>query len=132
MGKIGSFGKTIVFEVTSKKILTPTNVKKEIEPRWESFDRILQKPKKQFLGPGDSSLSMDIRISGMHGQKPRKTIEKIEEAAEKGKIDNLIIGGKKVFQGKCYISKISEEWECIYNKGELMAATISLAFSEYA
>ena len=44
----------------------------------------------------------------------------------------MIIGGKRVGTGKVYISSISEEWDTIWNKGELVKATINITFAEYA
>lgn len=58
-------------------------------------------------------------------------IERLEAAAKSGLVDYLVIGGRRIGNSKVYISSMSEEWDCIWNRGELVKATINITFSEY-
>ena len=75
---------------------------------------------------------MEVVVSAHLGVSPKDIIEKLEKACEKGKIDYLYVGGKKVGKGKMYLESVSETWDEVWNKGELARATLSLTFSEYA
>lgn len=89
-------------------------------------------PRSEFQGPDLDETTVTAILSAEHGVKPRATIERLEAAARSGEVDYLIIGGKRVGTGKVYISSISEEWDTIWNKGELVKATINITFAEYA
>lgn len=131
MGKIGNFGKTIVFEINANKVLTPKNVKRSVSARWKQHDIVARKPKMEFAGPDMDETSMTIVLSAEHGIKPRKTLKRLETAVRKGKVANLVIGGKKIGKHKVYISSMSETWDEIWNRGELIRATVDITFSEY-
>lgn len=55
----------------------------------------------------------------------------IEKAIKAGTVNWLVIGGKFVGGRKMYISSCSETWDEIWNKGELVRATVNLTFVEY-
>lgn len=128
---IGNFGETIVFEVSSKKILTPKNMKRTVSARWEQHKILGKPPKSEFVGQGAPETTMTVILSAECGVRPRSTLAKIEKAVKAGKVDWLVIGGKFVGGRKMYISSCSETWDEIWNKGELVRATISLTFVEY-
>lgn len=131
MGEIGNLGKTIVFEVSSEKVLTFKNLSETVKGRWTKHDRISQVPKQEFLGPDSSGITFQVQLSAMHGVRPRKTLEKIHTAVRKGTVLNFVIGGKKVGSNKWVITSVSDTWDCVYSKGELISATVSLTLEEY-
>lgn len=131
MGKIGNFGKLITFETSDKRILTPTGFNKEVSGRWADHDRILKKPLKQFLGPDCDKVKFTITLDARHGVRPRSTIEKIEKHVKNGTPEKLAIGGKVVSGGKMVITSMSETWDEIWNKGELVRAKADLTLEEY-
>ena len=122
MGKIGNFGKTITFEVSSNKI---------VSARWQAHSLLGKKPKSEFLGPDADETTLTVVLSAEHGVKPRATLEKLENAVASGTVDYLVIGGKIVGKNKVYLESMSEEWNCVWNKGELVKATVELVFKEY-
>ncbi len=131
MGRIGNFGKEIVFETNANKILTPKGIKRTVNGRWENHNIIGKKPKMEFTGAEADETTMTVVLSAEHGVRPRATIEKLENAIEKGTVDYLVIGGKIVGKNKVYLKSISEEWDSVWNKGELVKATVELTFGEY-
>lgn len=130
--KLGNFGKTIKFEVSSDKILTFNKLKRTQSGRWAQH-QVLGKPaRSEFQGPGLTTASMQVVLSAEHGIKPRSMISKIEKAVRTGQVETLVIGGKVFGWGcKWYIESVSETWDEVWNGGELVKATATLNFTEY-
>ena len=99
MGKIGNWGKTIAFEVSSNKTLTFNNFKRTVSARWHTHNIVNGKPKSEFAGPDSSSVTLEAVLAAERGVRPRATLEKLEKACEGGTVDYLYIGGKKVGTG---------------------------------
>ena len=129
--QIGNLGKLIVFEVSSDKVLTFGKMNKKVSGRWTTHSVIANKPKSEFLGPGQGTISFPIYLSVNHGVKPRSTIEKIEAAIEKGTPYLFVIGGKQVGSHKWVITDMSETWGNIIKDGQLASANLTLNLSEY-
>ena len=128
---IGNLGKTITFEVSSEKVLTFNNLSRTVKGRWTQHSIIESKPKSEFLGPDLDGITFKVILSAMHGVKPRKTIETIEKAVKNGTVMSFVIGGKKVGDNSWVITSVSEAWNCVYSKGELVTAEVNLTLQEY-
>lgn len=128
---IGNWGKVISFETSADKTLTFSKFKREVSGRWKKHNIIGKKPKGEFAGPDSSRVTMEVVLSAERGIRPRKTIEKIEKAVEKGQVEYLYVGGKKVGSRKMALESASETWDEVWNAGELVKATLALTFSEY-
>lgn len=131
MAKIGYWGSAIKFETSAKKLLTFQSLKRTSSGRWAKHNIIGSKPKSEFQGAESRSVTMDIFLSAEHGVKPRATIDKLIKACEKGTVNYLVVGGKKVCSKKVYIDTISDDWETVMNKGELVSAKLNITFTEY-
>jgi len=131
MSEIGNLGKVIVFSTSDKKILSFTDFTQSVSGRWATHERILKKAQSEYLGPGLRSISFKISLNALHGVKPRKTMEAMENMVEKGTAERLVIGKKKVGKYKWKMTSISEAWDTILDKGELMKATVSITLEEY-
>ncbi len=128
---IGHIGKTVFFVTSDRKILNFTKMQRTVKGRWASHSRIGKKPKKQFLGPDADQLTFSITLNAEHGVRPRKTIENIEKLIRTGKPQTVVIGSKKVGSNKYAITEISESWETILNKGEVVKITCDITLEEY-
>lgn len=128
----GNFGKLISFTTSDKKILTFTGFKREGDARWKEHALIGKKPRKQFLGPGTDTVTFSIVLDARHGVKPRDTLLEIIKYRDTGKADHLVINGSKVCSTKMVITKTSDTWDEVWNKGELIRATIEITLEEYA
>ena len=128
---IGNLGKTITFEVSSEKVLTFTNLSRTVKGRWTQHNIVDSKPKSEFLGPDLDGITFKVSLSAMHGVRPRKTLETIEKAVRKGTVLPFAIGGKKVGSNSWVITAVSEVWNCVYSKGELVTADVNLTLQEY-
>lgn len=131
MGKIGNFGKLIVFETSDQKILTFNDFQKTVKGSWANHERFGKKSQSEFLGPDLATVTFKIVLSAAHGIRPRTTIEAIENAVETGQVEYLVIGSKNVGSGKWKITQVSESWSTIYTGGELARAELDLTLEEY-
>lgn len=130
-GTIGHIGKTVVFQTSDRKILTFSKMQRSVKGRWASHPRIGKKPRKQFLGPDADQLTFTITLNAAHGVKPRKTVGNIEKLIRTGKPQTVVIGKKKVGSNKYVITEMSESWETILNRGEVVKITCDLTLEEY-
>lgn len=131
-GKLGAWGTKIVFQVSQKKMLLAKDIKVTQEGRWNSHDILQKVPRSEFMGPSARQVTLTLVLSAEHGVKPRKIINTIEKAVRTGEVEYLVIGGKIIGSHKMAIASISEAWETVYNKGELVRASVDVTFSEYA
>jgi len=125
MATIGNYGSMITFEVSSNRMLPLKDMKRTVSGRWKKHNIIGKTPRSEFQGADTAVLSAE------HGIRPRQTIDRLEAAVKSGAVEYLVIGGKRVGANKMYISSLSEEWDCIWNRGELVKATINITFLEY-
>lgn len=131
MAKIGNLGKTIIFETSDKKILSFKNFQQDVSGRWASHERILKKPKSEFLGADLRKVTFKVELNALHGMKPRTVLKAMETMVEKGIAEPLVIGGSRIGTSKWTMSSISEAWDVVLNKGELLQATVSITLIEY-
>lgn len=129
---VGNIGKLITFSCSSKKALMFRDLELEEEARWTKHERYLNKPLLQFLGRDAQTLSLDVILDARHGVSPRQTMEAIRKQMEAGKPEYFVVKGKKVCKGKVVITKMTSAWDEVWNRGELVRATVSLELMEYA
>ncbi len=130
-GKIGNFGSLIVFETSDQRILNFSSFQKTVSGNWATHDRIGKKPQSEFLNANLQQITFTITLNAQHGVKPRKTMENIEKAVEKGRVENLVVGGAKVGKNKWKITQMTEAWDIVMNCGEVQKATLNLTLEEY-
>lgn len=131
MAEIGNLGELITFQVSSKKVLTFHDMQRTSRGRWASHEIIGKKARSQFLGPDLQQITLPIFLSSMHRVKPRKTIDRILKAIEKGTPYTFVIGGKKVGKYQWVVENMSDTWNEIIEDGRLVAANVTLTLREY-
>ena len=130
MATIGNLGNLITFEVSTDKVLTFDRMQRTVTGRWATHDVIGGKTKSEFLGAGNGSITLPIFLSAAHGVKPRKTLERIADAVERGEYYPLVIGGRSVGKNKWRITSSSEAWEKVIKNGGLVEASVTLTLEE--
>ena len=128
---IGTLGRKIIFEVSDDKVLTPESISREVSGRWTEHGVLGVKPKPEFLGAGNQSVTLTIRLSASLGVKPRKILEAVEAMVESGAAEYLVIGGRTVGRNPFRLTGSSETWDKIYSHGELAKATLTITLGEY-
>ena len=126
---VGSFGTQIIFEVSSRKVLTPRSVKREISASYEKHAVLGGKERLEFLHPNISKFSLDVTLSAMVGVSPRQTANAIQEVVEKGVFEKLVLGG--VNYGTFVITKMTETWSKTDPQGRELTIAAQLELEEY-
>lgn len=122
---------SIKFSVNSDKIFSFTNMKRSYSGRWAAHNIIGKRPKMEFQGPDLDEVTIDVILDAEMGVKPRTAMYDFRAAAKQGKVAYFYVGGKRVATNKFYIEKGTENWNEIWNQGELVRATAQLTFKEY-
>nr|DAH45784.1 MAG TPA: hypothetical protein [Caudoviricetes sp.]DAT85424.1 MAG TPA: hypothetical protein [Bacteriophage sp.] len=128
---VGNLGKLITFEVSSSKVLTFDQMQRSVKGRWATHDVIGGKVKSEFLGADVASITLPIYLSAMHGVRPRRTIELINDAIESGQYFTFVVGGRAVGRYQWRITSSSETWDKVILNGILVEAKLTLTLEEY-
>lgn len=127
---IGSFG-NVVFEVSDKKVLTPSGITRSVGSNWTAHQLIGGISKTEYGGAKLQSLSLSIQLSSRLGVRPRKMLDRLAEMAEGRKVYPLILGGKPIGKHSWRLTSVSETWGTIYGNGSLAGASVQLTLEEY-
>lgn len=130
MSIIATFG-DLVFEVSSRKVNTINNLSRTIEARYEKHEIKHQKPLLEFEGPDIDPTSFDMQLRAELGINPVEEIEKWKEYAIKGKRALLLIGNNPFSNNAFVITKITENYKRIDNKGVVFAIDATVEMLEY-
>lgn len=128
---IGNWGPRIVFQVSDAKVFTFDNLKRTVGGEWATHSRIGQKDQLEFLRPKLQQLTFDITLDASLGVRPRATLDLLTEYIETGCKFPFVLGGKRIGKNSWTITDMSEAWEVIYNKGELVRAKVNITMQEY-
>lgn len=131
MAVVGTLGRKIVFEVSDNKALLLQNMTRDISGRWSTHVTFGSKPKAEFLGAENNSVSITIYLSSNLGVRPRSVLEAVRTMVENGTAEYLIIGGQPVSGRPFRLISSSEAWNKLYSRGELSKATLSISLEEY-
>ena len=126
---IGSFGKLLVFEVHSGKVLTPKNVKRDMAAAYEEHKVLGAKPRLEFLHPELNTFSFSVLLSASMGVDPADTMLTVQALIVGGIVEQLIIGG--VNYGRHVLVKATEEWTKGGPKGNPISIQVALEFKQY-
>lgn len=130
-GAIGDIGFISVFGTDRRKVRTFKDFVRTSADRWGSTEIVLQKPRKQFLGPGLDTVSFTIILDVNLGMNPRTEMEKLLSYSRDGKVLPLVIGGKPLGQGKWTITGLTQNWTNVDNKGNVLQASLDVSLEEY-
>lgn len=132
MAVIGTLGRKIIFTVSDRQAMLLQNMTRQVAGRWTTHTTIGTKPKAEFLGPDNQSVSISIYLSSNLGVRPRATLDAIAAMVETGQAEYLIIGNRPVGSRPFRLTASSEAWNTIYSRGELAKATVTITLEEYA
>lgn len=127
---IGSFG-NIVFQTSDQKILTPRGMQQTSGSNWALHDIFGGKQRAEYTGQALRTVSFEIMLSAELGVRPRKTLEELERIAEGREAYPLVIGGRPIGENPWRLVSLSETWDTVLNRGELISAKASLNLEEY-
>lgn len=129
MATIGVLG-DIVFSVSPKVIKTFDGLKKSVSPKFSSHNRHLKETLLEFTGTDPDKISFSMLFSVFLGVDPKTEAAKLEAAARTGKIMRFVLGRKSY--GKWVITSLSNSYERIDNKGNILAIKTDISLTAYA
>ena len=121
----------MVFRVSDRQVFTFSGLNRTVGSEWATHSRIGQKDQVEYLRPVLQKMTFTITLDATLGVRPRATMDRLADYAERGTVRAMVIGGKRVGRNKWRITDISEAWDTILNKGELVRATLSVTMQEY-
>ena len=128
---VGNWGKDIVFSVSDRKVQTFKDMTRTVGSQWATHSRIGRKDQAEYLRPTLQKITFTMELNALYGVNPRTMLNKLANLVERGTVNTLVIGGKRVGSYRWRITDISEEWETIYNGGELARAKVNVTMQEY-
>ena len=133
MSKLGSWGDVLRFEVRGdgNRILQPLETEETYEANWAAQSRIGLRPAAEFTGMDNEEVSMNVKLSAFRGVSPAAQIRRLKRAQEAGQAEYLILGGRRVSEGRMYIKSLRIRRERTMKRGELADATASITFRRY-
>lgn len=124
---IGTLG-DITFKVSSDSIRTFTGFTRSGSARFQTHNLIGRKPVVEFVGPDLESIALTVRLDVKYGMNPINEINSMREKRDTGERLAFIVGGKLL--GDFVIEQLSEPWDQVDNRGNLLKATVSLTLKE--
>jgi len=128
---IGSWGKKIVFSVSDRKVLTFQDMTRTVSADWAAHSRIGLKDQVEYLRPALQKMTFTMELNAALGVRPRAMLDALAKCTEKGLVYPMVIGGRRVGRHKWRITNLSEAWETVLNRGELIRARVSVTMEEY-
>ena len=127
---LGSFGE-IVFEVSSRKILTFKDYKRKTQARYASHEIVGLKPILEYLGPGGEEITLSMEFNVNLGTVPADEADKVRMMCETGETNYLVIGNTPIGANKWVITDVGENADVIDNNGRIIKSKIDVTFKEY-
>jgi phage protein U len=127
---IGFFG-DIIFETNDKRILTFQGFNRSSAGRWGKHDVIGRKPASEFIGPNLDKITFTVLLNGNHGVKPRYEMERWLYKERDGVAEPLVINNKGLGVDMWVVKSVSQMWNVILNKGEVLSGSVDVELEEY-
>jgi len=127
---IGSLG-DIVFEVSSDKVFTFDDLKRDVKMRYAKHEVIGNKPILELVGPDLSEIKFKMLLSASLGINPLKEMDAIYTAFQSGNAMVLMLGNYVVGNYKWVIGDFSESYSEIDNKGIVWKLEVDITLQEY-
>lgn len=121
----------MVFEVSSNRVRTFDDFSRSGSGRWAVHEIVGQKPKAEFLGPGQEELSFSMYLSAHLGVNPEVEMQKLRAMRDTGKTAALIVGGKPITQNFFSLESLRESHKVFSGKGKLITAEVEVVLKEY-
>ena len=127
---LGSLG-DIVFEVSSRRVVTFDNLKRTTKARVASHDIIGEKPVIEFLGADGEEITFSMKFHIGMGVTPAEEVDKVRRMCERGAVNTLIIGNEIIGAHMWIITDVGESVDTVDNMGRVIVTQIDVTLKEY-
>ena len=130
MGQIGSLG-DVVFEVSSEKVQTFKDLKRNSAARIATHEIIGQKPILEFIAPGLEEISFTMHLNIGLGVNIKETLDLLRTMRDGGRVVDLIIAGEPITDNKWLVTSLSESVNFTDGEGNLLSVDVEVSLKEY-
>lgn len=127
--QVGSMG-SVRFSVSSSKVKTFHDFRREGAPRMAMHERIGNKAVAEYVAPGTEEVTMEILLSASRGVSPQRELQTLRTMRDEGELFPVFIGGRPLSQNKWYIKDINENVQFWTMMGHIQSVTVSLTLAE--
>lgn len=127
---IASFG-SVIFIASPNTLRTFQNFQRDTAARWTEHEIHLKRPKSEYLGPANDTISFDMQFDIRYGIKPRNEMEKLTVLCRDGTAYRLMVGGVPLGAKQWYIESLNQSWKRLDSKGNVVYGEASVTLKEY-
>ncbi len=121
----------ILFEVSDEKVLTFQNFVRNNSVRFAKNDILLKKPVSQYIGQDLDTIGFDITLKADWGVDPVEEMNKLIVAQRNGELVSIFIGDMAFGTYRWVIKGLTNNFEKVDNKGNILSITVNISFEEY-
>jgi phage protein U len=125
---IGTLGDT-AFQASAESVLTWQSASRSTTARYTTHQPLGQAPVTERLGPGLSTIQMQIRLDRQMGIDPEAELTTLQEAQSGGDVLELMVGDKPI--GDYVITQLEEQWREVISDGTRLVLGVALTLEEY-
>lgn len=127
---LGAYG-SLVFSVSSNKILTFDNLSQSSSYSTETQEVIGKKPSTYKKGPGLDQISFDVVLDQTLGVDVEAEIKKWLDICNSGTAYHMNIGGKNITSNPLLLKSVDVAYAQISKSGKPIKANLSIKLEEY-
>ena len=129
MRQMGSFG-TVVFEVSTLKVLTVKDVRRRARARYATHEVYGGKTRIEYVGMDADEITFEIQLNGQMGVKVEQEMTKLLEMCRSGESYYLILGDHAYGQNKWVLEGVDLKHEYADKEGNVEVITASVTLKE--
>ena len=127
---LGAFA-DLVFEVSSAKVLTYDEYKRESKARYAKHELINQTTVLEYLGAELEEITFKMTFTTMLNVNPIEETQKVRDMCLDGVADYFILGNRVIGDNLWVIESVGEEATSWDNRGNILASSVTVKMLEY-
>ena len=127
---IGAFNE-LVFEVSTEKVITYDNYKRETKARYARHELINQTSVLEYLGRDLEEITFTMMFTISLGVDPAEETSKLRRMCLDGVADYLILGNTVVGENLWTIESVGESKKAVDHFGKTIVSSVDVKMIEY-
>ena len=128
---IGAFGNYIVFEVSTKRVRTYDDYRRQSKARYARHELVNQTAVSEYLGRDLEQISFTMTFNRSLGVEPLDEAERVRELCHDGIADYFILGNRVIGDNLWVISEVSEAVTAWDHSGHALVSNLDVTLTEY-
>lgn len=125
------FNNIIEFVVSREKVMTYKKFTRTNSVRYAKHDILGKKPISEYVGSDLDTVSYSIQLLAQNGLNPREVMNKLIYLQRDGTIVSVFVGDTTMGMFRWVIKGLTNEFDIIDNKGNILGISIDIDFEEY-